>query len=90
MNWTFTKPWPDLAIFDDWASDVTIVLKKNEKISASQALKQEFDILLKQNMPGHFDPDLSERLQALDLRRHPPSNNMGGTYPLPPPVFTAW
>lgn len=62
------------------------ILKKNEKISASQALKYEFDILMQQNMPGHFDPALSEALRGLDQRRDPPSNNMGGTYP-PPPLF---
>lgn len=60
--------------------------KSAEKSLASQALDDEFGILLRQNMNGFVDRDLAERLAAFAEIANPPSNNMGGTYP-PPPLF---
>lgn len=56
----------------------------SEKSLASQALSDQFDILLRQNASGYVDPGLVARLEALAEVANPPSNNMGGTYPQPP------
>lgn len=48
--------------------------------AASQALSDEFDILLKYNMAGFVDSSVSAELSSLAKRLDPPSNNMGGTY----------
>lgn len=52
--------------------------------AASQALADEFNILLRGSMANSVDPGLSERLRALAEVADPPSNNMGGTYPNTP------
>lgn len=61
--------------------------KTSEKNRASQALDDEFEILLRQNANGFVDRDLAERFAALSADAYPPSNNMGGTYPEPPLFF---
>jgi DNA relaxase NicK len=58
-----------------------------KKGAASQALHDEFDILLKSNLSNYVHSDISERLRAIAEAANPPSNNMGGHYQTPPPFL---
>jgi DNA relaxase NicK len=65
-----------------------MIQKKVGKISASQAWDDEYQIQLRENANGFVELDTVRQLQRLAKPAHPPSNNMGGTYPLPPPFFS--
>lgn len=49
--------------------------------SAGEVWDREFHIQLKENFAGFVDPKITRQLAEV---ASPPSNNMGGTYPLPP------
>ena len=51
----------------------------SENFSGSQAYDHEFGILLKHNMGGFVDRQVSRQLRELEPKATPPSNNMGGT-----------
>lgn len=55
-----------------------------DRTPASQALDDEFGILLKQNANGFVDRKLAASLDGLRQEPYPPSNNMGGNLPSPP------
>lgn len=65
-------------------SDGMSISNSPAKSAASQALDDEFGILLKHNMNGFVDRALASTLEGLRSEPLPPSNNMGGNYPLPP------
>lgn len=58
--------------------------QKPPVLTGAQEIDREFTILLQSNMNGFVDRDVSRNLARLAERADPPSNNMGGTYPLPP------
>lgn len=64
------------------------IQKSQEKISASQALSQEFDALLRQNMPGYVEAGIARRVAEVAESLDPPSNNMGGHLEQPPPFIS--
>lgn len=55
--------------------------------AASQALDDEFGILLQLNANGFVDRNLAKSLAGLREKADPPSNNMGGNLPSPPPFL---
>ena len=57
-------------------------------VTAAAAVAHEFDVALKQNANGYVPLDVVRELQRVAKGDHPPSNNMGGTYPHPPPFFS--
>jgi DNA relaxase NicK len=63
-------------------------LHQNERpLTGAQEIDREFTLLLKSNMNGFVDRDVARSLDRLAQRDGPPSNNMGGTYPPPPPFL---
>lgn len=57
------------------------ISKPQDKSAASQALDQEFGILLKHNVNGYVDRKLAADLDGLRQEACPPPNNMGGNLP---------
>jgi len=63
-------------------------LHENAPLSAAdEAWNNEYHILLKQNMAGYVERGLSAELGRLAEIANPPSNNMGGNLPKPPPFL---
>lgn len=58
--------------------------EQGQKWIEKQSEVDEFGYLLRHNAADFVDRGLAADLEALRQQGHPPSNNMGGTYPSPP------
>lgn len=83
--WTITEAWPDSTHLEASENLVEESLQQNSAHGrADEAWNNEYHILLKSNMSDYVERGLSAKLDQIAALADPPSNNMGGTYPLPP------